>query len=736
MKWKFYLLAMMTAVATLFLAGCDSDDPEVPIDPPPPPPVDEFFNIAVTDITASTAFVTVTPDDDNTGYYFDVLSKEDFGDYENSPKAFMEFYVDWLQENNPTFTLDEILEQILSTGVDSYEFSKLKAETEYLVFAVKVNDDGTIPEEGSTAEFTTIALPPIDKVDCTFDISVSHIAASSATVSVTPSKNDVPYYFDLITKADYEAGGANEAAIGEYISEYLQFLMDYYGETLEDTVAGIVSTGPDSYAYEGNLTPETDYYVFACGLTTDGRMNTDVGMKAFKTGAVKPSTNVFTMEVSNITATGSLVTLTTTNDDPYILDVWATAELEGLSDAEIVTAVEGAYGPFIAWIVGSGDTELDNEGYLDPDTDYTAFVFGYESGVATTAVTKKTFRTLEGGDPAACTFDIAVDPLKSNAANVIVTPSDSSVPYYFDLMEKADYTTDAAIVEMIKGFFEQQAEEYEMTLAEVVGKLQSRGADSYNFSVGPETTYLAFAYAINEDATNAGDVATYEFTTPEAVMGTATASVTVSKYYNGDDLYAADPTNYSDAKGLAYIPTTINHSADAEHWWVGLFGGNLMDEAVYTDDVIINNVVDQGKGVKDRESINYMGTWGDLTFFGMAVDAEGNYGPVFRLLFPVSKGGVSPVSDLINAAAMGRASRNVYMSSVTQMIASADYMRIATLKPERKTANAAATASLETRIDARKRAATAEKAAPVMLRKFDMQPSERHVTFSDKATLR
>lgn len=738
MKWKFYLLAMMTAVATLFLVGCSSDDPEPEPVPPPPPPVDKFFDIAVTDITASTAFVTVTPDDNATRYYFDVLSKEDFADYENSPKAFMEFYLDWLQENNPTFTLDEILEQILSTGEDSYEFSKLKADTEYLVFAIKVSDDGTLPEEGETEAFTTIALPPIEKVDCTFDITVTDIGASAATVSVTPSKTDVPYYFDLITKADYEANGGNEDAIAQAVSSFLSFLMDYYGETLENTVASIVSTGPDSYAYESGLDPETEYYVFACGLTSDGRINTDVGMKAFKTEAVKPSTNVFTMDISNITATGSLVTLTTTNDDPYIIDVWPTADLEGLSDAEIVSAVEETYGSFIGFVVSTGDMELDNEGYLEPETDYTAFVFGYDSGTATTAVTKKTFRTLEGGDPADCTFEITVDPLKSNAANVVITPSDSSVGYYFDLMEKSDYTSDAAIVTMIKEFFEQLAEEHEMTLADVVDELQSRGKDSYNFGVAPETSYYVFAYAINEDATNAGSVYKYEFTTPEVVMGTASASVTVSKYYDGDALYAADPVTYKDVKGLAYIPTVVNHSADAAHWWVCLFGGNLTDETEYTDDLIINNVVDQGKGLKDRESINYMGSWGDLTFFAVAEDADGNYGPVFRLFFPVSKDGVSPIDDLIQAAAMGRASRSVYLSSVTRMIGTMDHMRIATLRPERKAASAPASTSLKDRLDARGKAASTVDAAsvPVLRRTFDMRPAVRPARFSDKASLR
>ena len=738
MKWKFYLLAMMTAVATLFLVGCSSDDPEPDPVPPPPPPLDKIVDIAVKENNATTPRGKVTPPDNATRYYFDVLSKADFADYNNSPKAFMEFYIDWLKENNPDFTLDQIFEQILSTGEDSYEFPKLKAETEYLAFAVKVNDDGTIPEEGDTEAFTTIALPPLEKVDCKFVIDVTDIGASSATVSVTPSKTDVPYYFDLITKADYEAAGGDDAAVGQYVTEFLDFLIEYYSMSLEEVVDGIVSTGPDSYAYEGNLDPETDYYVFACGLTTDGRINTDVGLKAFRTEAVKPSDNVFTLDITNITATGSLVTVTTTNDDPYIIDVWPTADIEGLSDDEIVATAEEMYGMWIMFLEGAGDMELDNEGYLDPETDYTVWICGYESGSRTTAVTKATFRTLEPGDPAECTFEITVDPLKATSANVIVTPSDSSVGYYFDLLPKSEYTTDAAIVAMIKEFMQSQADSKGITLAEAVERLQSRGRDAYDFGVESETSYLAFAYAIGDDAQNLGDVFTYEFTTPEAVVSTATASVTVSKYYNGDELYAADPTTYANAKNKAYIPTICNHSEDAVHWYIGLFGGDLTSETEYSDATILYNLIDLGGGLKDYESINYIGAWGDLTFFGVAEDANGDFGPVFRLLFPVSKEGASPVSDLIGAAGMGRASRSVYMSSVTRMIASADHMRIATLQLESKALSAAERTTLSTRIDARLKAAAADKTAiaPVMRRTFDMQPTAHRVTLSDKASLR
>jgi len=87
---------------------------------------------------------------------------------------------------------------------------------------------------------------------------------------------------------------------------------------------------------------------------------------------------------------------------------------------------------------------------------------------------------------------------------------------------------------------------------------------------------------------------------------------------------------------------------------------------------------------------------------------------------------------------MGRASRSVYMSSVTRMIASADHMRIATLQLESKALSAAERTTLSTRIDARLKAAAADKTAiaPVMRRTFDMQPTAHRVTLSDKASLR
>ena len=62
---------------------------------------------------------------------------------------------------------------------------------------------------------------------------------------------------------------------------------------------------------------------------------------------------------------------------------------------------------------------------LEPDTDYTIVVFGYEAG-RTTSIESSRFKTLPAGDPTQTTFQFTVNPdrLTARGAEITVTPSD------------------------------------------------------------------------------------------------------------------------------------------------------------------------------------------------------------------------------------------------------------------------------------------------------------------------
>lgn len=119
------------------------------------------LSIDVTNITATTATVNVTSNDETSSYYFDLFDEEDYQGYGGTPEGIAEFVSDLLayyQAQYPSMTLPQILSQIVSVGNDSYDFDGLTPGTKYYTFAIGV--DATTGATTTTAvvkEFTTQA---------------------------------------------------------------------------------------------------------------------------------------------------------------------------------------------------------------------------------------------------------------------------------------------------------------------------------------------------------------------------------------------------------------------------------------------------------------------------------------------------------------------------------------------------------------------------------------------------
>lgn len=664
MKWRFPLLALMAAFTATPFAGC-SDSEETPPGPTPPPGA--AFTIAVSDITESGAFITVDPENMSDRYYFNAVKKEEFvNEHSSSTRAYMDYALDWLQQNNPSFTREQILDRILVKGQQSKDIAGLKAETEYVVVAIHVTDDGMFPEEGNFVEFTTAARQPVPKIDCTFTIQMTGITTTDAVITVTPTDNQVPYFYAALTVEEYEKTVVDDKGLDEYMSEYLAAVMEFYGVDMAAAIDKNTFKGPVNDTFSGTLKPGTDYYAFAFGLNEQGRINTQVCREPFSTEAIKPSDNKFTVSVSDITSGGGIITLTTTNMDPYIIEVLFTQDVNGLSDEAIVAGLEKLYEGRLPMFVKRGDLVLNGEGQLQPDTDYTVVVFGYDGGFATSPITRKSFKTLKGGLPSECTFDVTVDPLYAVRATVNVVPSDSSIPYYNVLVKTAANIPDEQLLEQIRQNFEKEAAFNGVPLADMVNHYAQRGKQSARFKVDPETDYYVFLFAIAEDATPAGPVKKVPFKTLVYEAGKANVRIEADKYYDGNELYAYDPAKYRGALNLAYIPAKFYPSDDAAHWYVALYRDDLSDPADFSDDAAITALTNVNSGMMDVSENNFVAYWDKLTFMAVAEDEQGNFGPVTRLYFPVSKEGASPIEEIVGTTAAFRATPAVPFSSVPQ----------------------------------------------------------------------
>ena len=258
-------------------------NPSNPSDPSDPGLSDLVFNITVSDITATGAYVAVETTSKET-YYFDVIEKDILDQYSDKSVFLAEMIADLkalYEEYGYT------LADALSYGSDGYLYEEgcFEPNTDYYAFAVAVTENGVVNSDLTLKQFKTLEAAAggggsgsDESSNNSFAVTVSAITSSSATVAVVPSNSDT-YYFDVIEKEilDYYTDKKEFAA--EYIAELKAYLAEELGYTLDM----ILSSGSDAYAYEDSLEPNTDYYAFAVGVSSNGAITTDVAVKAFTT---------------------------------------------------------------------------------------------------------------------------------------------------------------------------------------------------------------------------------------------------------------------------------------------------------------------------------------------------------------------------------------------------------------------------------------------------------------------
>lgn len=367
------------------------------------------FAISVTNITSTSATVSVTPLISGT-YYFDVMDQSTVNSF-STLTSFAEAYIQYLKEyaasNGISFS------DSLSAGRDSYTFSDmLEPGVKYYAFAFGVTSNGTLTSEVTVKSFTTLTSDSGNgsgngsTSQNTFAISVSGITSDSATVSITPSNNDT-YYFDVVETEFVE----QYSSLKEMAADYIAYLKEYF-ESYGYTLADALSSGSDSYTYEGDLDPSTSYYAFVFGVNGDGTITTDVTVKSFSTaassstGGGSTSQNTFNVSVSNVTSDSATVSVVPSNNDTYYYDVYEADVVNQYGDintfaadyiAYIIDYISGS-GYSIADLLSSGSDSYTYEGILTPSTAYYAFAFGVNaSGAVTTKVSYKTFTTSAAG---------------------------------------------------------------------------------------------------------------------------------------------------------------------------------------------------------------------------------------------------------------------------------------------------------------------------------------------------
>lgn len=297
---------------------------------------------------------------------------------------------------------------------------------------------------------------------------------------------------------------------------------------------------------------------------------------------------------------------------------------------------------------------------LEPDSKYYAYAIAIDSqGNPCSKPVVADFTTEAPGDPKDCGFDFKMERILSNSATIVVRPSDTSTRYWYSIEEVDGWQGDAAIPGLVKMTIDTYAQSAGMPVENVVKGVTFRGESSERWDVMPNTSYYAYAFAVDAEGNICPDCMLYKerFKTPEYDISQAEVSLTY-RYFDGDELYAANATKYPNARGKVLLQVEATPNEEAADWLVAFGSGDMTDPSIYPDSQTIQAML-QGGGQRSRKvSQFWIDGWKIGTLMSFGVDAYGLNGTLYRKLLDMKKEGASPVSqvkDPSSVAATGAA---------------------------------------------------------------------------------
>lgn len=481
------------------------------------PVQDQELVMEVLAVTDSSVTCSITPADDNLTYCCMAVLREEFDKYAGgSLETFYglmldnyEMYASQLQ-----LSLEEFLTlNILMTGYQEFTIPEMTYNTEYLLVYVGMDTDGT---QLTDIFSESVVTEDIDRVDVTFDIEYD-LDYAELLMKVTPSDNNIQYFFNVVAQDELDARGMTlEEWNQSEISTTIAFLKQFFGltdmrEILEDYVG--VSYGPDEYAwrndesmdYDASLWLGKDYVGAAFALDMEGRINSDLEVKSFRTQDADPSSNQFTVTLDAANVDYVEYSVECTNEDSWYAVVAAAYEYAGMTDEEILGSFAYRFHERDARILHRGGKSLRTNN-LYPETDYVIYVFGYEYGMTTTDLTKVEFTTLQAGDPSTLEFDFSVDfgynEHGNMTADVTVVGTPASALYWTGLYSESA-TEEDVLAEIEAGV--EQFEGWGMNRLSYFLSMGERGTFTYPYPVNPGSRIKVAAVGVNEET---GELAT------------------------------------------------------------------------------------------------------------------------------------------------------------------------------------------------------------------------------------
>lgn len=207
-----------TAVITLTLKGAEdafvtvlqSSDPDYRID------TKQSFALAVTDVEASSAFVTIAPTNSDSYYCYGVVTAEQYSKFNGDGKAFVADYakqlIDYARKAAEANGQEFSLKNYLTKGYKAHSYDGFTPLSDYYLFAFDMTLGGEYSGNVAVKKFTTKKYP-----DSAPDFTITVDASDNARVTVVPSDNVASYILTVDPLATWEQSPTPKANAEEFL---------------------------------------------------------------------------------------------------------------------------------------------------------------------------------------------------------------------------------------------------------------------------------------------------------------------------------------------------------------------------------------------------------------------------------------------------------------------------------------------------------------------------------------
>ncbi len=249
---------------------------------------DNTFEVSVTSIVKGSFYYTATAHiepSNSDRYMVRFFTKEFVDKFDITPGS----------TGEKRFIAEEMLYYLeddeMANGPHDFSYTRCRESFDYYVVVMGINEDETPSTSLTMVEFTAVETKA--PVQGSIELEVSDITPMNAHIRITPSDDDIRYYFNITTPDIIEMKGGVDKIPEKLIIDWWKFLAEIYGGSMkwqdfipmqttqgsiDDTVANLVEQGELEDLYWN-----TDWVLYAVGFDLDGNIITEPAVLEFHT---------------------------------------------------------------------------------------------------------------------------------------------------------------------------------------------------------------------------------------------------------------------------------------------------------------------------------------------------------------------------------------------------------------------------------------------------------------------